>query len=86
MCMLVFYNKFSNFTHAFCSRSCGPTYIGEPSTVEPLHNGRPSDKVNWPLWTGGRCREVKMKINLSTGTKLCGRCRQYRRSLRGGGS
>ena len=27
-------------------------------TVEPLYNGHVGDRRKWPLWRGGRCREV----------------------------
>ena len=28
------------------------------TTVEPLHNGHHGDRRKWPLWGGGRYREV----------------------------
>ena len=36
----------------FHSRSCGSTYIGEPSTFKNLYNDHPGNRVNWPLWLG----------------------------------
>lgn len=46
------------------------------NTVEPLYNSHTGGRVYWPLWRGGHCLEVKIRINLSTGAKICGRCRE----------
>lgn len=46
------------------------------STVEPLDNGHPGDRVDWPLWRGDHCQEVKVRADLSTGTKICDRSRE----------
>ena len=36
----------------------------EKHTVEPLYNGHLGDRRKWPLWRGGRCREVKTRVNV----------------------
>ena len=38
----------------------------EKHTVEPLYNGHLGDRRKWPLWRGGRCREVETRVNVWT--------------------
>ena len=38
----------------------------EKHTIEPLYNGHLGDRRKWPLWRGGRCREVKTRVNVWT--------------------
>jgi len=40
------------------SSECGEHMLRYSKTVEPLYNGHLGDRRKWPLWRGGRCREV----------------------------